>query len=449
MVRDRQITLMTSGMHENRVSSKLVGYARMHAGSAMWAVADQGINPLVQLLLAPLLLHRLGTQEFALWALANAFVAMSQLISFGAGLATTKHVSADLASGANDDAVNSTRAAISIVLLMGGIVGAILFSFAHAISTEFFLQIGPPEHVGPVIALGGVAAVIQEIDNVCAAALRGAERFDLCGKTEVPLRVGIGAAIVALSGGGYNVLSLFSAMTVLMGAKAAIKIIVVQRVLDSRYCCVPTLRKKSIRRVFGFGFWQWLQSAGTIMFSAADQLIIGSVLGSASLARYSVCLQLAQYVQVLPSVMTQVIFPRISALGSKLDSRRGNQVLISATMFAFGVALALGIPLALCAQIILRYWVGFDFASANYALLMVLVFVHVVLAFNVGGYYVLLGTGRGAIAAAIVLTAGTAQAALALTLAPLGILVVAWSRMAYSLLTASLFFAARLRPSVR
>lgn len=440
---------MTSAAHTGGVPSKLLDYARAHAGSAIWAVADQGINPLVQLALAPLLLHRLGTQEFALWALANAFVGMSQLVSFGAALATTKHVSADLASGAEVDAVSATRAAISIVVMLGGICAALLWIFAHGIAALFFAQIGPSEHVGPVIALCGLAAAIQEIDNISAAALRGAERFDLCGKTEVPLRIAMGSAIAVMAGSVADARTLFAVLVGMMAAKAIVKIAIAQHLFKSRSCCVPTLRAEPIRRVLYFGFWQWLQSAGTIMFSAADQLIIGSVLGSAALARYSVCLQLAQYVQVLPSVMTQVIFPRISALGSRLDPRTSNQFLNSATLFSLAIASVMGVPLALGAYPILHYWIGVDFAAANHTLLIILVTVHVVLAFNVGGYYVLLGAGRGARAAAIVLFAGAVQATLALVVAPFGILMIAWSRMAYSLLTASLFFAARLRPGTR
>ncbi len=79
--------------------------AHHHAKRAMWAVADQGATPLVQLALTPFLLSSLGKHGFGIWVLATTIVSMSQLVSCGASTAATKHVSADLALDAKSDAI--------------------------------------------------------------------------------------------------------------------------------------------------------------------------------------------------------------------------------------------------------------------------------------------------------------------------------------------------------
>ena len=143
--------------------------------------------------------------------------------------------------------------------------------------------------------------------------------------------------------------------------------------------------------------------------------------------------------------MMQVVFPRVSALGANLDASRGNEILRSTTWVSMGIALALGVPIMVFATPILTLWIGADFAANNHWLLDILVVVHVALAFNIGAYFVLLGTGRSARSAAIVLAAGVAQSGFAILMAPFGILVVACNRFIYAVITGFLYRAARFR----
>ncbi len=424
---------------------KVFEQVRKHARRAAWAVAEQGINPLVQLALTPFLLVRLGRLDFGLWTLGIAVLSMSQLISFGAGAAATKHVSADLGAGVKPQAIAALRGALTIASV-GGFAAAILaWAAAPFIATHFFANMGRPEHIAPVLALCGLAAAVQEIDNVFAGAMRGAERFDLCAKVEVAARVVIGCVLVYLAERGAGVRTLFLALIEMMACKAALKAWQAAVLFGDGTCWRPSVARPALERVLRFGVWQWVQSAGSIFFSATDQLLIGGLLGAAALTRYGVCLQIAQYVHMLPSVMMQIIFPRLSALGRAVDARRGNEILRSATLLGVGGALLLGVPAILMARPLLTLWIGPVFAAQNQALLVVLVLVHIALAFNVGAYFVLLGTGRAARSAGIILAAGAAQSAFAVIAAPFGILAVACNRFIYSLLTALLYKAARYK----
>jgi O-antigen/teichoic acid export membrane protein len=427
--------------------SNLILRLRSHASRATWAVADQGIGPLVQLALTPYLLNRLGKADFAVWVLANTLLTLSQLVSCGAGIATTKHVSADLAIGAKVDAIAATRAALTIAILGGGVAALLTWIFAPEIAHAFFAHMGSPEHVAPVIALSGFAAAIQELDNVYAAAMRGAERFDLCAIIEVPARVAMGLVIAFVAWRTTDVYNLFVAVVAMMILKAGLKANQARRLFNATASFYPSLSSVSIRRVLRFGLWQWMQSAGTMLFSATDQLIVGSLLGASALTRYSICLQIAQYVHVVPSVMMQIIFPRVSALGPRLDVHRGNQILRSATLISTVIAAVLGLPIIIFARPLLGFWIGRNFAADNYWLLIALVLVHISLATNIGAYFVLLGSNRAKASARIVLLAGAVQSVFAVLVAPFGILPVACNRFLYALITAFLYRAARFKSS--
>ena len=73
------------------------------------------------------------------------------------------------------------------------------------------------------------------------------------------------------------------------------------------------------------------------------------------------------------------------------------------------------------------------------------VLVHITLAANIGGYFVLLGSGRSKRSAIIVLAAGATQSAFAALVAPLGLMVMASNRFLYAIITSLLYRAARFR----
>jgi O-antigen/teichoic acid export membrane protein len=426
-------------------SAAVYAWLRAHSGRGAWAVAEQGINPLVQLTLTPWFLHVLGREDFGVWMFSLTLLGMSQLVSLGAGIAATKHVSADLGAGRRAGAIAAIRGAL-MVAVCGGALAAVLAAVLSPFLAEHLLgNLGPVRTVAPLLALCGLAAAVQEIDNVFTGAMRGAERFDLCAMVEVPARITTGAALAVLSAAAVGVRNLFVYLIIMLIIKAALKGWQVTRLFGAVSCCWPSAASGPLRRVLSFGSWQWLQSAGTIFFSAADQLLIGGLLGSAALARYSACLLIAQNVHMLPSVMTQVIFPRLSALGPSVDAQRSNEILRTSTIVTVGAALVLAIPLLALAQPLLEIWIGPRFAAENYQLLTVLIVVHLTLAFNVAPYFVLLGSGRSARSAVIVLMAGATQFVCAVLAAPLGLFVVACTRFVYSLITALLYRAAKVR----
>lgn len=416
---------------------------RRHGLNAGCAVAEQGAAPALNILLTPLLLERLGREQFGIWALALTLISMSQLVSCGASVATTKHVSADLGAGAIDAAIASVRAALTIAMTGGAAAIVLAWLLGPLVARIIFHRMGAPGTLGAVLLTCAIGAAVQEMDAVFAAALRGAQRFDLSARVEGLGRVLVGAGLICLSFLTSNALCLLTGLVALMTVKVVLKALQVRVLFRRSDCCYPSCAMEPLRRVLRFGCPQWFQATGTVLFTAADQVLVGSLLGGAALARYSVCLQIAQYVHMLPGVMMQVIFPRISSFGGAIDAERGNEILRSATRIAVGTALALGLPLIAFARPLLAVWIGRDFAVENASLLGVLVSAHIALSFNVAAYYVLLGAGKVVRSAAITIAAGTAQVLLSATVAPWGLMAVGWSRFCYPCITALLYRAAR------
>ena len=423
----------------------LLASIRRHGPGAFWAAADQGINPILQLVLTPLLVARLGSQEFGLWILGITLVNMSQIVSCGAGVAATKHVSADLGAALPDQAIAAARGAVTVAALSGCCFALLLWICSPLIASTFLSAVGPAPRVASILALAGLAAAIQEIDGVYSGVLRGAERFDLGARIEIPARVCVGGLLLWLATRYTAAEPMLIGLIAGLAIKAACKGRQVVRLLAAPRSWAPFATVQSLRRVWQFGRWQWLQATGTALFASMDQLLVGGLLGAGALARYGICLQLAQYVHLVPSVLLQVIFPRVSSLGRGLEPRAANALLRSATAVGVGCSCVLGLPLILLARPVLAVWIGPAFAAENHWLLSLLVAIHIVLAVNIGAYFILLGRGESARSAKIVLSAALLQLIAAVVLAPFGLLAFAANRLVYSVGTAFLYRSAHAR----
>lgn len=393
---------------------------RPHAAKASWSVAEQAVSPLLMIALTPYLLKQLGVDQFGVWMLVMALVGMGQLTSIGAGTAVIKHVSADLENGKQADAIATIRAALSIVLLVGGGVVLVAWAIAPFVAQMFFQKMGPASTVSQMIIIGSVLMLVQELDNVFASALRGAQQFYLSARIEFITRIAWSLGVFLLAWHYQSVIAVLSGILVLSVIKAGFKAREVNRLFSVLTCHVPYFDKYYIRRVAVFGKWQWVQSVGGMLFSVADRVIIGSLFGATDLARYSICMQVAQYVHAVPAVATQVVFPWLSAKVEKGEKIKH--------LFLHKYAISVGIVCVFlpCIAIIsspwwLSIWLGEGFYAENIWLELILVFAYGILAFNVPAHYFLMGLGEVKFLSLINLLAGLVSMLVSLALAPLGL----------------------------
>jgi O-antigen/teichoic acid export membrane protein len=93
--------------------------------------------------------------------------------------------------------------------------------------------------------------------------------------------------------------------------------------------------------------------------ASADQFIIGSVIGVASVAHYAVPMSLVQRSAAIPVAFGRTLFPRMSSLSGEAAHSLGTRAL--ATM-AYGFA-AICAPAMILSWTFFRYWIGADFAT--------------------------------------------------------------------------------------
>jgi O-antigen/teichoic acid export membrane protein len=198
----------------------------------------------------------------------------------------------------------------------------------------------------------------------------------------------------------------------------------------------PSWQLESIRELFGFGCFSWLQGLVGLFTGQADRFLVGYLLGAQSVAYYSLCVQVALPIHGIASAGLQVLFPYLAArLGvmSVIETRRKLW-----TAFTANVALVaiLAVPVVFGSHFILRLWMGADFAAHASVALSVMAIGFALLGLNVTGYYVLMALGRIRLLALVNLIGAVAMLAAIAILAPrFGIVGAAVGRLVYGPIT--------------
>ena len=364
---------------------------RSHLSRVGWSTLDAVVGPFLAIAVSPVLLNCLDSRGFGLWAFAVAIAGFGGLASFGVGIATTKYVAEDLASGRRRDAIQTTRAALSVALGGGLLLLALSVMFAPLLANTLFFRMGAVGEVSSALIMGVALLALQEVDGVFTGALRGAQRFDMAAQVETIMRLAWVASVIGTAWQTRNAVDTLMVSVALGILKVVVKSLVAQRALCGA-CMIPLLSTLPMLRLLRLGKWLWIQGLGGILFSVVDRLAVGAIFGSADLARYSICTQLAQLVHGVQATALQPLFPWMTA---RLASPRPiPAAMLKRVAVVGGLACAVA-PLILIgiADPVLRLWIGAEFAQANLGICRILIAAYGLLAFCIPVHYLLLGLG--------------------------------------------------------
>ena len=357
--------------------------------NSFWATAEYAWYPILLLLSTPWFLDRLGAEQYGSWMLMNATIGLGGVLTVGTGAATIKFISA---SKDRDPATiaEPIRVSLGIAIVGGGSLALIVASIFLLGGTSLLSRMGSASNIHWIGCSAALLIWIEQIDSVFSSSMKGFERFNLSAIVEMSAKTAQVLAALLAATWLSSVDAVFVALIVTAIARLIAKMTILRLVFHIRGIR-PSL--KSASAIFHWAKWGWLQGIGGVLFNAGDRLIVGSILGAASLAYYSIALQIAMQIHSIGSAFLSVVFPRASrilAMDAQVSLKRlivvtltGNFVLSSA-LAAF--AWLLGPPLII-------HWTR-DPQSPAVGLLYPLIFCYWLLSLNVAPHYMLLGMGK-------------------------------------------------------
>jgi O-antigen/teichoic acid export membrane protein len=366
-------------------------------------MAEYFAYPLMMFCATPFFLAMLGKEQYGQWMLLLAFTGFGGIAGLGMGTAAVKEVSAHRGRSDMAGAAMAVRACLAVTLASSLCLAAIIALAAFALDSAWLAKVGAPEVVRNIIGFAIALITLEQIDTVFSGSIRGMERFDIAAKLEIVAKFVVVVAAAVAAWLTRDLVVIFWSILGVTVVRALAKALFASALLGGG-ALIPVWDGDYVREAIRFGKWTWLQSIGSAMFATADRLLVGALLGSAALAQYSVCLQLAQQVQTIPAAGAGFLFPLFSR---RIQSGESVSKIAMMATLAFGLlAAALATPLVVFGHWILTMWIGPDFADLNYGLLLWLTLAFVILAASIGPHFFLLGSDKAHMVALINIGAG-------------------------------------------
>jgi len=327
-----------------------------------WNLLGFGLPLLVAVVCIPPLVESLGTARFGLLTLIWAVVSYFGVFDLGLGRALTQQVSSALGAGRDDAVPGIACTGLSAMLLLGIVAGALMWTLAPA---GVALWAGLPDPAEAGAAARAMAWSLPFI--VLTSGLRGVLESRGTFRAINLIRIATGTLTyvlpIAVVRAGMNDLeSIAWALGAMRAAgcawHAALVAHEVPGALNPR-----RLDSAALSGLLRFGGWLTVSNVVSPMMGYLDRFVVASLLSLEATAWYVTPKEMVTKLLIVPTAIGNVLFPRLSALGSSTDGRDESIRLedlstaaVFALLFPVTLALALGAPL------VLNMWVGEEFA---------------------------------------------------------------------------------------
>lgn len=405
-------------LHRNNLRDPLSPQRCGAALNGLYSVAEYLSQPLGLLLAAPYLLRHLGASQFGIWVLASAAVNSGNVLSSGFGDAAVKYVA--MYRGRNDSSgiARIVRGMMAINLTLGGLVAVALWSIApYAADHIAHIDAGLRDVCLRSFRVGSLLLVVRSIDGVFVSTVRAFERYGPAVRITMCSRIAALVAAIILVAHGRGVAEIMLA-TLWISAFAAVAQGFAVRAIAGKILLLPSMDRKTLSMIAGFGCFSWLQALSSVAFGQVDRIVIGVFLGAPAVACYGLCAQAAQTIHGISGAGFHVLFPHLSSrleAEPLADLRHTVWIAFKTNLVLAGL---LGLPFILLSRPILSVWMGPEFARQAWPILSILGVSFSLFALNVTAHYTLLAIGQVRLVTALNLAAGAAMLLLMLLLTP-------------------------------
>lgn len=384
---------------ENAHPTRLKISGVLFAKNVFYNFLGQGLPILVGIVTIPFIIKGLGKDRYGILSLVWVILGYFTLFDIGLGKAVTK-ITAEIIQSVEYDRFRSvawTALGLNLVLgLFGGILFALLVPlFVHKVFNIPRALI--PEATASFYFLSfSIPLVVMQ--SAVRGILEAAQRFDLVNIVKVASRSLVFIAPFAAFAAAAKLPMIILVLTIINLLTLAAFFVLTLK-------CFPQLRviafeRGIIRYLLSFGGWISISNlVGPLLFSL-ERFFIASALTMSETTYYAAPYDIVTRIWIIPASFALTMFPAFSTLHAqnKADLGRYYNLSLNYLLLSIGIVSLSGIVFA---KIVLRLWLGAEFARASTTIFQVLTLGVLVNSIAYIPFSLLQGIGRADIPAKI------------------------------------------------
>lgn len=176
-----------------------------------------------------------------------------------------------------------------------------------------------------------------------------------------------------------NALVILSVFTVIL---SSIKLVVFSILLmsskyGSLYPILNRFRWPKLKEMMTFGFKSFVEGAASTIERMSDRIIIGTILGPASIPTYSIPLTLVNYVDSITLTSTHAFMPFFSDLEAKGRRAEITSVYLTASKLIVGLVVAMSVGVSIVGAPFIEVWMSgqFDMKTVNLIIVLLVLYI--------------------------------------------------------------------------
>ncbi len=330
------------------------------------------VNTLISFVLAPIVVHGLGSVYYGIWTLLMQFSGYLWLFDFGVRESVVKYVAQYHASGEQKQLESTVRTAVSVYSVVS--LAALLIAVLVSATIHLLFNI-PPEAIqtARLAAFLAAATVAQSfLSNVFVGVLMGLQRFYVVSRTAILFSVFRALATYALLTSGYGIVAL-SGLHLALSLVSSFVVFLLCRVYLPAVPLRPVRPARlDVAKLLNYGKYVLLANIGDKIVFATDAIVIGMFFPIAMLTPYAIAGTLIGNMRSVVMAMASIVNPLTSALQPEDRDESLARVVQTGAKGAMLVGLPLCIGFITLGESFIRLWMGETYAPTAGVILVVL-----------------------------------------------------------------------------
>jgi O-antigen/teichoic acid export membrane protein len=335
---------------------------RVAAGTASNALG-RVIILVSRIAVTPVIVHAVGATDYGVWVLIASIATFGGILELGISAGLVKYVAEHSAREESGEAAHIVAAAKWLYRLLAGFFVLAGLLLAAVVPLVLGLE---GDSATRAQALGAVAAVDLSLSMLPLASLsvlKGLQRFPVVNAIQAGAAVlGVGLTVIVIAAGS-GIVGVSAVWALSTGISAAVFALVARRTAPA-YMAIPgRLDRGRVRRLVRFSRSIAAVQVAVNMQSRLDAVVIAAALPVRNVTPYSFAQRLADGTRIATDQFGKVLLPLASEVSATRERVAVRVLFLTSTRVTMGIALGVGLPVALLGGPILEIWVGDEFSG--------------------------------------------------------------------------------------
>jgi O-antigen/teichoic acid export membrane protein len=313
---------------------------------------------LLNLIITPYVLHKLGTQLFGVWSLVFVIANYMNLLDLGLGTSFAKYIAEYHAKGELKLVNSVVSCGLLFYLGLSVIIVALGFALKNPIAS--LLNIPPAIREESSFAIVGMIIVLAMKNgfSIFQGLLVGLQRMDIQNKILVFASTANLLGTIFFLEKGYGIRGLVVNSGLVAALIILCNIFFSHRLVPQLRIGLKWLHREVFLKLFRFGVKAQLSNLSSLVHFQADKIIISHFLGLNYVAFYELGQKVANALRMFPGILLTALEPAVSELHARGERDRLLSLYYRGSKYVSVLVFPLTFLTFILASGIMRVWVG-------------------------------------------------------------------------------------------